>query len=180
VLQVGAFARVGGRGELVRSCRERFKTVLVPQMAQDGSFPEETRRTKPYAYSLFNLEALSAVAQLLSVPGDDLWSFTLADGRGLRRAVSFMAPFMRDRSGWPWPKDVMYDSEWPMRQSSLLFAGLAFGDTEYLRLWSTLKADSSVEEVVRNFFVRQPLLWVAPAPATPADVLAEPAPRPRP
>jgi hypothetical protein len=54
----------------------------------------------------------------------------------------------------------MYDSEWPMRQSSLLFAGLAYGEPEYISLWKTLKPDSSVEEVIRNFFIRQPLLWV--------------------
>jgi hypothetical protein len=28
-----------------------------------------------------------------------------------------------------------------------------------LELWSSLPADSDVEEVVRNFFIRQPLLW---------------------
>jgi hypothetical protein len=46
-----------------------------------------------------------------------------------------------------------------MRQSSLLFAGRALDRPEYLALWSTLPADSSVEEVVRNFFIRQPVLW---------------------
>jgi hypothetical protein len=30
----------------------------------------------------------------------------------------------------------------------------------FRELWKTLKADSEVEEVVRNFFIRQPLLWV--------------------
>jgi hypothetical protein len=54
----------------------------------------------------------------------------------------------------------MYDAEWPMRHSSLLFAGLAYGDRAYLDLWTTLRADSSIEEVVRNFFVRQPVLWI--------------------
>ena len=52
-----------GREDLVRFCRERFKTVLLPeQMAPDGSFPQETRRTKPFAYSLFNLEAMAGIA----------------------------------------------------------------------------------------------------------------------
>ena len=54
----------------------------------------------------------------------------------------------------------MYDDQWPMRQASLLFAGLAFGEPSYLELWKTLPADSTVDEVVRNFFVRQPVLWV--------------------
>lgn len=161
VLQVAAFARLAGREDLVGMCRERFKRVLIPdQMAADGSFPQELRRTKPYAYSLFNLEALAGIAQLLSTPDDDLWRFTLPDGRGLRRGLAFIVPFIRDRGAWPYPKDVMYDSEWPMRQASLLFGGLALGEPGYLELWAKLRADSEVEEVIRNFFIRQPLLWV--------------------
>ena len=27
-------------------------------------------------------------------------------------------------------------------------------------LWKTLKADSTLEEVIRNFFIRQSVLWV--------------------
>jgi hypothetical protein len=54
----------------------------------------------------------------------------------------------------------MYDKEWPMRQSSLLFAGLALDQKEYIELWKKLPADSGVDEVVRNFFIRQPVLWV--------------------
>ena len=110
-----------------RFCRERFKTVLLPdQMAPDGSFPQETRRTKPYAYSLFNLEAMAAhrAARLRRLP-TTCGASRSPDGRGLERGMAFMVPFMRDRKGWPYPKDVMYDSEWPMRQASLLFAGLA-------------------------------------------------------
>jgi hypothetical protein len=42
----------------------------------------------------------------------------------------------------------------------LLFAGLAFGDRGYIDLWKSLAADSRVEEVIRNFFIRQPVLWV--------------------
>jgi len=161
VLQVAAFARIAGRDDLVAESRERFKRLVADQMAADGSFPQETRRTKPFGYSLFNLEALAAIAQLLTTPADDLFRFTLADGRGLRRGMEYMAPFMRSRKGWPYPPDVMYDAEWPMRQSSLLFAGLALGEPGYLELWKTLPADSKVEEVIRNFFVRQPLLWVS-------------------
>ena len=97
-------------------------------MGADGSFPLETARTKPYGYSLFNLDAMATVAQILSTPQDDLWRFELPDGRGLRKAVSWMAPFIRSRKGWPFPPDVMYDDQWPMRHASLLFAGLAYGE----------------------------------------------------
>jgi hypothetical protein len=161
VMQAAAFAHLTKNQELLDYCRARFKTVLVPnQLAADGSFPQELRRTKPYGYSLFNLEAMSAVCRILSTPADDLWKFELPDGRGIGKALEYMAPYVRDKKSWPLKPDVMYDAEWPMRQSSLLFAGLALHRPDYLELWKRLPADSAVEEVVRNFFIRQPVLWV--------------------
>ena len=161
VMQVSAFAHLTGNGELLEYCRTRFKTVLVPgQIEKDGSFPQELRRTKPYGYSLFNLEAFSTIAQILSTPKDNLWTFETADGRGLDAAMKFMVPYIQDKKTFPRPPDVMYDKEWPMRQSSLLFAGIAFGKQDYVDLWQKLPADSEVDEVIRNFFIRQPVLWV--------------------
>jgi hypothetical protein len=43
---------------------------------------------------------------------------------------------------------------------SLLFAGLALGKPEYLTLWRKLDPDPAVKEVLRNFPVGLPLLWV--------------------
>ena len=161
VMQVAAFAHLTGDQKLLEYCRERFKTVIVPnQIAADGSFPEELRRTKPYGYSLFNLEAMATVCQILSTPTDNLFTFETANGRGFHHAMEYMAPFIRDRKSWPLKPDVMYDNEWPMRQNSLLFAGIALKRPDYLELWQKLPADSQVEEVIRNFFIRQPVLWV--------------------
>jgi len=161
VMQVAAFAKLTGNQELLGYCRDRFKKVLVPnQIAADGSFPQELRRTKPYGYSLFNLDAMATLCQILATPEDNLWIFSLPDGRGIRKAMAYMYPYIKDKKTWPLAKDVMYDGEWPMRHNSLLFAGLALGNSEYISLWKTLKADSAVEEVIRNFFVRQPVLWV--------------------
>jgi hypothetical protein len=160
VMQVAAFAHLTGNQESLAFSRERFKTVLIPnQMAADGSFPQEMRRTKPYGYALFNLDAMATICQILSTPQDNLWTFELPDGRGMRKAMEFMVPFIRNKKSWPLKPDVMYDQEWPMRHCSALFAGLAFDKRDYIELWKTLKADSTVEEVIRNFFIRQPALW---------------------
>jgi hypothetical protein len=161
VMQVAAYAHLVGNQELLDYCRNRFKTILVPnQIEKDGSFPQELRRTKPYGYSLFNLEAFATIAQMLSTPQDNLWTFETADGRGLSLAMKFMVPYIRDKKSFPKPPDVMYDRVWPMRQASLLFAGIALDRPDYIELWKTLSADSQVEEVIRNFFIRQPVLWV--------------------
>src|SRR5262249_1699435 len=78
VMQVAEFARFTGNQELITYCRTRFKTVLLPnQMAADGSFPLELKRTKPYGYTLFNLDAMATICQILSTPEDNLWTYEL-------------------------------------------------------------------------------------------------------
>jgi Alginate lyase len=162
VMQVAQFAQYTGNEQLVEYCRERYKSVLLPnQVALDGSFPLELKRTKPYSYCLFNLDAMAAICQILSSPRDDLWSFHLADGRSMQTAMAFMFPYIADRHTWPHPGDVQYFDQFPVRQPSLLFAGLAYSEPRYLALWAKLNPDPEVEEVIRNYPIRQPVLWVA-------------------
>jgi Alginate lyase len=161
VMQVAEFGRYTGRADLTSLCRERFKTVIVPgQIAADGSFPEELRRTKPYGYSLFNMDAVATVCQILSTTSDNLWTYTTADGRNVGKALAFLVPYIADKKTWPQPPDVMYFDQWPVRHCLLLFGGLALGRPEYVALWRTLNPDPTVEEVIRNYFIRQPLLWI--------------------
>ena len=50
VLQAGEFARFTENNEAMQWCRDRFRTVLVPdQIASDGRLPIELARTKPYS-----------------------------------------------------------------------------------------------------------------------------------
>ena len=161
VMQVAEFASYTGNQELRAFCSNRYKTVLAPnQIAADGSFPQELRRTKPYSYCIFNLDAMATVCQTLSTPEDNLWAFTLPDGRGMGEAVAFMYPFLDDKKSWSHPPDVEYFDQFPVRQPSLLFAGLALSRPEYIATWQKLNPDPTVEEVVRNYPIRQPLLWV--------------------
>jgi hypothetical protein len=46
-----------------------------------------------------------------------------------------------------------------VRHPSLLFGGRALKEPRYLDLWKTLNPDPTVDEVIRNYFIRQPLLW---------------------
>jgi hypothetical protein len=160
VMQVAEFARYAGRDDLSTFCRERYRTVLVPnQIAADGSFPEEMRRTKPYGYHLFNLDAMAMVCEILSTANENLWTFALPDGRGVRKAFAFMVPFIADKKKWPHKPDVMYFDDWPVRQPALWFGGLALSEPSYIELWKKLNPDPTVEEVIRNYFIRQPVLW---------------------
>ena len=161
VAQVAEFSSLTENDSLREECRRKFKTILLPsQMAQDGSFPQELRRTKPYSYSLFNLEVMSGICQSASTSGDDLWTFQMPDGRCMAKGVTFMSPYIQDKKTWPHPPDVMYFDQWPLRQQSLLFAGLALNEMKYISLWKTLDPNPKVLEAIRNYPYRQPVLWV--------------------
>ena len=163
ILQVAAFSTVTGNDSLQTFCRNRFEQVLLPyQLAADGSFPKELERTKPYGYALFNLDVMAGVLQLLSTTQENLWEFKVANGAGYLKAMEYMAPYIADKGSWPLDPDVMYWEEWPVRHPSLYFAGTAYNRPEWIRLWEGLDPDPTVEEVIRNFPIRQPLLWLNP------------------
>jgi hypothetical protein len=125
VAQVAAFANLVGRDDLLAMSRKRYKELLAHQMDESGGFHEELRRTKPYNYSLFNLEGLAVVAWYASTEQDDLWHYETTHG-SLRLAIDYMLPFIADKSGWPHPTDVQHFDEIPIQSAFLLLAGRAY------------------------------------------------------
>lgn len=159
LLQAASFAALLGRTDILEDARGRLQTVIIPtQIEPDGRQPLELARTKPYAYSLFNLDVLAAAAWLLG--GSELIGWKTHDGRSIGGAIAWMAPFIADKAAWPLPPDIEYWDGFPVRQPSLLFGGLAQKRSDWLTLWQRLNPDPTIGEVVRNFPVRQPLLWL--------------------
>ena len=162
VLQAGEFARFTGNSDVMQWCRERFRTILVPmQIAPDGSLPLELARTKPYSYSLFDMDILCGIAQSLSTSRENLWNFSTPDGRSLKKMMEFLFPFIDDKSRWPYAHDVEHWDDFPVRNPALLFAGLAYDKPGYITVWKRLNPNPTVPEVIRNFPIRQPLLWIS-------------------
>ncbi|WP_240676098.1 alginate lyase family protein [Botryobacter ruber] len=161
VMQVASFAKLTGNEELLQFCRERYKTVLLPnQMAQDGSFPQEIRRTKPYGYSLFNLDAMTMVCHILSDKKENLWEYQTADGRSIKKAIEYLYPYTAEKSKWPFQQDVMYWENWPVAHPFLVLGAVQFSQKDWLKTWQALEHNPEVEEVVRNLPVRNPVIWL--------------------
>jgi len=161
VMQVAAFACYTGNEAVIRQCAERYKTVLLPQqMASDGSFPLETARTKPYGYSLFNLDAMATICQLLSTPTDNLWIYTTAANRSMKKGIHYLVPYVRHKDKWPFGEDVMYWDQWPVAQPFLFLGAMAYGDAALLETWVGLDHSPTDNEVIRNLPLRYPLLWL--------------------
>jgi hypothetical protein len=160
-LQAAEFARLVEDREARADVYRRYREILLPaQMAPDGSFPRELERTKPYSYSIFNFDVMAGLCQSLQGLEPDPLTFRLDDGRGLASAASFIYPFMKDKGAWKWKKDVEHFESLPVRSPGLLFAGVAFHKNEYVDLWKSLNPDPQDPEIIRNFPIRQPILWV--------------------
>ncbi|MNR07542.1 Alginate lyase [compost metagenome] len=160
-VQAAAFAWFTNNKEMIHFCTKMFKESLLPgQMDLDGSFPQELARTKPYGYSIFVLDNMVTLCHILSKSEQNLWHFELPDGRGIRKGLSYLYPYMKEKSTWPYPPDVEHFEGWPAQVSSLLFAGLTLDNNAYIDLWNNLDSDPTDEEVRRNIAIRQPLLWV--------------------
>ncbi|MEO3403099.1 alginate lyase family protein [Mucilaginibacter sp. CAU 1740] len=159
-MQVASFAKLCNNEAVLDSLRARYKTILLPrQMGTDGSFPLEIERTKPYGYSIFNLDAMTMLCQILSTPKDNLWNFETTDGKSIKKGISYLYPFVADKSKWALKPDVMYWDNWPVAQPFLLFGADTYHENNWFNTWKNLDHNPKVEEVIRNLPIRHPLIW---------------------
>jgi len=160
-MQVASFAKLCKDEKMLDSLRTSYKTILLPnQMAVNGSFPLELERTKPYGYSIFNLDAMTMLCQILSTPKDNLWNFETADGKSIKKGITYLYPFIADKSKWTLKPDVMYWNNWPVAQPFLLFGAVKCHKNDWFTTWKKLDHNPQVEEVIRNLPIRNPLIWL--------------------
>ena len=126
-MQVAEFARYTGRRRSRRLLprpvqgRPRAESGRARRKLSGGAAPHE-------AVWLFALQPRRDGHRLPDPvdAAEALWTFETADGRGIRKALTFMLPFIEDKQRWPYQPDVMYYDEWPMRHPALLFGARAF------------------------------------------------------
>ena len=161
LLQTTAAAKLTANEAILSDCRHRFKTSTIrAQINAEGLFPHELTTENPFRNSLFNLDLLGGTCQLLSTQFESVWDHELQDGPGMRTAVAKHAYYMRDRVKWPYPADAAHFNLLPYRQPTLVFAGRAYGNAEYVTLWRELNPDPTSLEMLEAFPIRQPVLWM--------------------
>ncbi|MFJ1808161.1 MULTISPECIES: alginate lyase family protein [unclassified Streptomyces] len=108
-MQVAALAHATGDTNLAR------RTVLgagsariAPQIAADGSQPQEVARTRSWHYSTFDLVAYTRLAAIGRHVGVDLWKYRGPEGQSLFKAVDYLLPAATAAAVWPHPELEFY------------------------------------------------------------------------
>ncbi|MEO6221217.1 MAG: alginate lyase family protein [Ginsengibacter sp.] len=160
-IQVAEFSKFTGNKKLMEFCSNRYKNIfLVKQVTSDGSFPNETGRTKPYGYSIFNLYAMTTLCHILSTEENNLWNYQTPDGKSIKKGIEFLYPYIVDKSRWPYKHDVMYWDDWPVAQPFLIFGAMVYNNKNWFDIWKKLEHSLTVEEVIRQMPIRHPLIWL--------------------
>jgi hypothetical protein len=103
---------------------------LAYQVEPDGRQPLELARTKSFDYSLFNLEGLFTLASLGERVGVDWWDYATPDGRSMRVALRYLAPYADPSK--PWLKDDVVAGN-RTRLFALFAQALRHGDDPFFR-----------------------------------------------
>ncbi len=162
-LQSAAIARHLDDQPTLTALRHALKsTILRPQVRADGFFPHELTTPNPYRNSLFNLDLLAGLCQLLTTRFDLPWNDELPDGPGMRAVIARHAPFIASRTAWPFPADTALFNQLPLRRPALVFAARAFTQPDYVTIWRALPTETPTTppEILTTLPIRQPLLWL--------------------
>ena len=74
---------------------------IAVQIEPDGRQPLELERSKAWSYSVMNLRGLMHLANLGRRFDLDLWMYETPDGRSIRKALDFLAPYATGERPWP-------------------------------------------------------------------------------
>ena len=114
--------------------REVTEQSILPkigaQVAEDGSLPQELKRTLSLHYSTFVLEALAEANQIASQIGINLWKTPAPNGKMISQAVNYLYSYYLN------PKEWKYEQIKPFNQSRaaivLYEAGTSLGNQKYI------------------------------------------------
>ncbi|MFH2032303.1 MAG: alginate lyase family protein [Bacteroidota bacterium] len=116
-------------------------TLLVHQLDETGSFPEEEARTLSLHYSEFNLWALSTSASMGSLRGFDIWNHKTVSDVNLLAVFNKLIPFYLEPHNWKKEQIVPFDN------SNLFSIAMVSYSLEDSRFYSVHKKLENIKRI---------------------------------
>jgi hypothetical protein len=149
-VQAATIAMFIGKTDVARRIVEEAKAKRIgKQIEPDGSQPRELSRTTSQHYVLFNLEAFFLLASLSANTGIDLWNYRTEDGRGIRKALDWVLPFLRKEKEWTHKQIKQFDDAeyYPL----LIQATFQYNDPSYAELAGKVKSAQGASDRIHLF-----------------------------
>ena len=134
--QVVLYSLFAGDPATAQEVIDQIPARIDAQFEPDGSQPLENVRTRSLHYCDFNNRALMDIARMARPLGVDLWDYESPDGRGLRKSLTFMVPYMTGEKAWPHKQIDKPHYEWFAQ--TFRWAAIGFNDPTYEALIAKL------------------------------------------
>src|SRR6185312_8061254 len=111
-----SYALFTGNITLAKEVVTNAKEQLDKQMASDGSFPLEMKRTISLHYTVFVLDPFFTTADLAKNVGIDFWNYVSPSGKSLKKGFEAVLPYLLKEKEWPGQqiKPFDYDEALPL------------------------------------------------------------------
>jgi hypothetical protein len=106
-----SYALFIGDTSLAKKVVEETKEQLEKQMATDGTFPLEMKRTISLHYTVFILDPFFTSADLAENVGEDLWNYKTPGGKSLRIGFEAVLPYLLQKKEWTGQQIKPFDYE---------------------------------------------------------------------
>jgi len=128
-LQLAVFSWFSGDRQTAREVTARFCDIRVErQVDTDGRMPHELARTRPFHYSVFNLQAMVNMALFAERMGEKMLPDNCTADHRMQGAVKYLADLGSSDRDWPdRPTDPAYEPVFELLWSMHLLTG----DTRY-------------------------------------------------
>lgn len=98
---VGLMMYLGKNEEAKQVVEDAKQARIADQIMPDGSQPREMGRTKSVQYATLNLWSMTELTLMGQKLGIDLWAYETKEGRSLKKAYSYLTPFVLGIEKWP-------------------------------------------------------------------------------
>lgn len=148
-VQTAGIALFLGKTEMARTILENVKTKrIATQIEPDGSQPLEIARTRSLSYSSMNLRGFFHLANMAQTVGVDLWNYETADGRGIRKALDFLLPYVQGQNKWEHQQITDLEDALEGLKLNYLVGAVKTGDKRYLEVTQSVTKPATELEIL--------------------------------
>ena len=152
--QVAAIATYLDDEKRLHDVIEATKSSLDAQFTEAGEQPHETKRTRSFFYSCFNLSALAAVATVAEKADKAFWSYESQAGKSMQLGFDYLTPIVEDKKDWPHPNNGIDTNDFTV---ALVLAYDKYPSTNYADIYRAL-----LQQALKNDDIHDSILLIRP------------------